>query len=69
MKDLRENMIIAEDVTTMDGTLLVGKGQEATPSLCERLRNFARNKNVEEPLRVLVPAAGAEPAVPQTAAR
>lgn len=53
VKDLTTHMIIAEDVTTTDGMLLVSKGQEVTSSLCQRLRNFAKNRRIEEPVRVL----------------
>jgi response regulator RpfG family c-di-GMP phosphodiesterase len=55
-KDLRTYMIVAADVTTVDGALLVSKGQEVTPALRERLRNFERNGRLEEPIRVLVRA-------------
>jgi response regulator RpfG family c-di-GMP phosphodiesterase len=57
-------MTLAEDVTTVDGTLVVAKGQEVTASLCQRLKNFARRRSLTEPIRVLV---GAE-ARAQTAA-
>ena len=47
-------MILAEDVTTTDGALVVNKGQEVTESLRERLRNFARHRGLREPIQVLV---------------
>ena len=37
--------------TCHDGTLLVSKGQEVTPSLCHRLKNFSKNKRIKEPIR------------------
>jgi response regulator RpfG family c-di-GMP phosphodiesterase len=55
-KDLRTYMIVAQDVTTVDGALLVSKGQEVTPALRQRLRNFERNGRLEGPIRVLVRA-------------
>ncbi|MFH1749251.1 MAG: HD domain-containing phosphohydrolase [Planctomycetota bacterium] len=55
-KDLRTYMIVADDVTTTDGTLLVSKGQEVTTSMRQRLMNFARNGRIEGPIRVLVRA-------------
>jgi len=65
-KDLRTYMIVAEDVTTVDGALLVSKGQEVTPALRQRLTNFERNGRLEAPIRVLVRAVSgsraAEPA-------
>ena len=54
INDLTTRMIVAEDVTSTDGTLLVSKGQEVTPSLRQRLRNFAQNGKLQEPLSVLV---------------
>ena len=54
IRDLTGQMILAEDITTTDGTLLVSKGQEVTASLRQRLRNFARRRRIEEPIRVLV---------------
>ena len=54
--ELTGQMILAENITTTDGTLLVSKGQEVTASLGQRLRNFARNKRIEEPILVLVQA-------------
>ncbi|MBN2560063.1 MAG: response regulator [Phycisphaerae bacterium] len=53
LEDLATHMIIAEDVTTVDGALLVNKGQDVTLSLCQRLRNFARGRGIKEPIRVL----------------
>ena len=66
-KDLTMHMIIAEDVTTTDGMLLVSKGQEVTLSLYQRLRNFANNKRIEEPMRVLAPAKAGARAVQHSA--
>ncbi|MEE9296478.1 MAG: HD domain-containing phosphohydrolase [Phycisphaerae bacterium] len=54
VKDLTTQMIVAQDVTTTDGMLLVSKGQEVTPSLRQRLRNFAQNRKLQEPIHVLV---------------
>ncbi len=61
VKDLTTQMIVAEDVTTTDGMLLVSKGQEVTPSLRQRLRNFAQNRKLQEPIHVLVRAEAASP--------
>jgi len=54
IKDLTTNMTLAEDVATVEGALLVAKGQEVTASLCQRLKNFARRRSLTEPIRVLV---------------
>jgi response regulator RpfG family c-di-GMP phosphodiesterase len=37
---LKPGMVLAEDVITVTGALLVARGQETTPSLVERLQNF-----------------------------
>jgi len=52
--ELATNMILAEDVRTTSGLLLVSKGQEVTPSLRQRLKNFAKKVDIEEPIRVVV---------------
>ena len=52
--ELRGGMIFAEDVTSLEGRLLVAKGQEVTPALFERLKNFSRIAPVSEPIKVLV---------------
>lgn len=54
--ELTPNMILAEDVISDSGVLLVAKGQEVTPALCIRLTNFS----VTAPIHVLVP--GEKPA-------
>ncbi len=54
MSDLTTRMALADDVTTISGTLLVSKGQEVTTSMRQRLMNFARDGQVQEPVRVLV---------------
>lgn len=38
--DLEPGMVLAEDVRLPGGALVVCRGQEVTPLLCERLRNF-----------------------------
>jgi response regulator RpfG family c-di-GMP phosphodiesterase len=54
LHDLTDGMILAEDVKTTKGMLLVCKEQEATQSLCERLLNYSKHAPIREPLRVLV---------------
>jgi len=51
---LQAGMIFAEDVTTPTGLLLVARGQEVTPSLLERIKNFSLRIGVKEPIRMLV---------------
>jgi response regulator RpfG family c-di-GMP phosphodiesterase len=54
LKDVRPHAVLAEDVRTPDGCLLIGKGQEITPSVYQLLCNFASRKGIEEQLRVRV---------------
>ncbi|MBU0595075.1 response regulator [Candidatus Bipolaricaulota bacterium] len=54
MRELNTTMTLVEDVTTVEGSLVVGKGQEVTHSLCERLKNFSRHRDIKEPIRVMV---------------
>lgn len=53
--ELTINMILAADVISSNGLLLIAKGQEVTASLCLRLGNFVRNKSIPESIKVLAP--------------
>ncbi|SMC24255.1 Response regulator c-di-GMP phosphodiesterase, RpfG family, contains REC and HD-GYP domains [Desulfacinum hydrothermale DSM 13146] len=53
--DLKLGMIVGEDVVSLKDVLLIKKGQEITPALLERLKNFAKTVGVKEPIRVLIP--------------
>lgn len=55
LHELQLNMIIGDDVLSLKGVLLTAKGQEITPALLERLKNFAKTVGVKEPIRVLIP--------------
>jgi len=52
LSGLRDGMVLAADVKTVSGKLLVSKGQEVTESLRARLANFARNEPICEPIYV-----------------
>jgi len=52
--NLRPNAILADSVTTPDGFLIVAKGQEVTPALCQRLRNYAIRRGIDDKIRVRV---------------
>lgn len=52
---LKENMILAEDVRNNKGVLLITKDQVLTRPLLLHLQNFAMSTGVKEPIRVLVP--------------
>lgn len=55
VNNLLTSMIIAQDVYSKNGILLVGKGQEVTVPVMERLRRFSQGIGIEEPIRVLLP--------------
>lgn len=65
LNDLTVNMTLAEDVRTEDGMIVVGRGQEVTSPMCQRLKNFSRRRVIVEPIRVLVLAAKNLPAFAQ----
>jgi response regulator RpfG family c-di-GMP phosphodiesterase len=52
---LKVNMILAADVTTLKGVLLVAKGQQVNPAIIERLRNFDNTYGIKLPIKVLQP--------------
>ncbi len=53
--NLVTGMILAENVRSESGLLVIAKGQEVTPSLKTRLENFNRTTGIKEPINVLVP--------------
>jgi CheY-like chemotaxis protein len=54
LRSVRVGMVLAEDVRTSKGTLLVARGYEVTESFMERVRNIPAG-SVCEPLRVTLP--------------
>jgi hypothetical protein len=48
-------MVLAEEIRTKTGVLLIDKGHEVTWVLMERLHRFAQKVGIVEPFRVLVP--------------
>jgi response regulator RpfG family c-di-GMP phosphodiesterase len=53
--ELTAKMILAEEVHSVSGLLLIARGQEVTPSLQIRLRTLRRYGALRETLKVLVP--------------
>lgn len=51
-KDLKPGQVLVSDVTTKEGLLILAAGNRITPSLLERLRNFAALSGVREPIYV-----------------
>lgn len=55
VQELTTGMVIAQDMATSTGMLLITKGQTVTDTLRERLRNFARTEEISGELDVYVP--------------
>jgi response regulator RpfG family c-di-GMP phosphodiesterase len=55
ISELEPDMILASDVVSVSGFLLVAKGQAVTAALKQRLENFLMSRGIEEPLKVLIP--------------
>jgi hypothetical protein len=62
--ELCDGMILAADVRSKNGTLIMSKGHRVSRSMIERLRNYHHLRGLQEPIRVLVepPSAGSEAA-------
>jgi len=55
--ELVDGMILARDVKSQQGTLLCAKGQEVTKAVRIRLRNYACNLGISDPIQTFVPIA------------
>lgn len=53
--ELRVGMILAGDVKAKSGMTVVGSGTEITPSLLQRLHNFASGAGLLEPIQIVSP--------------
>ncbi len=54
VEELIPGMILADDVKTTSGVLVIKKGQEVIPSMKVRLLNYKRAMGIAEPLKVVV---------------
>jgi response regulator RpfG family c-di-GMP phosphodiesterase len=54
LRELTSNMVLAEDLYTIRGQLLISKGQEVNAVIISRLMNFAKGTGIREPIRVLI---------------
>jgi len=52
VSEVQLGMVFSDDVKTQRGMLLIARGQEVTPGLLERIRNFAAAVGIKEPIRV-----------------
>lgn len=55
ISDLVDDWIIADNIYSVNGTLLCSKGQPVTAPIRLRLRNYAINVGISRPIRVFVP--------------
>jgi len=53
---LADGMLLHQDITTLDGRLLVRKGQQVSPTVRRLVYNFWENKNIRIPILVSMPA-------------
>lgn len=54
LRDLEPGQVLAAQLETQDGTLLVPAGQKLTPVVIEKIRNFATIAGIREPIAVEV---------------
>jgi len=55
IEDLAAGMIVQEEVRSVAGTLLVSKGQEVTPAVISKLKNFQSRRAVGNDVAVALP--------------
>lgn len=54
IQELQPRMILAEDLSSVRGQLLITRGQEISPLMLKRLKSFSVTLKVKEPVRVFV---------------
>lgn len=54
LRELTVGMCFDQDVRSSKGLLLIARGQEVTPGLLERVRNFSSGLGIHEPIRMVV---------------
>ena len=54
LRQIEVGMVFGEDVRSSKGLLLIARGQQVTPGLQERVRNFSAELGVREPIRMIV---------------
>jgi response regulator RpfG family c-di-GMP phosphodiesterase len=62
LRELAVGMFFDQDVKSSKGLLLIARGQEVTPGLLERVRNFSSALAIPEPIRMVVRQLVTEPA-------
>ena len=64
LRDIAAGMFFGEDVKSARGLLLIARGQEVTPSLLERVRNFSSELGIREPIRMIERLPVPQPSTP-----
>jgi response regulator RpfG family c-di-GMP phosphodiesterase len=54
VEELQEGMILAEDVTTSDGTVIAVKELQLSAPLIATFRNYAKNRQIKEKIQVIL---------------
>jgi HD-GYP domain-containing protein (c-di-GMP phosphodiesterase class II) len=55
---LKDGMILAQDMMMLDGRMLVARGYEVNRTLRERIKSFSEKPGIKEPVRVIIPETG-----------
>jgi hypothetical protein len=64
VREVAVGMVFGEDLKSPKGMLLIARGQEVTPALLERMRNFSPELAIREPVRmILQSSANTQPAL------
>ena len=61
LQEIVAGMLFGEDVKSSKGLLLIARGQEVTPSLLERVRNFSLELGIREPICMIERAGALQP--------
>ncbi len=54
VEDLQDGMILAEDITASDGTIIAEKGQQINAPLIASFINYAKNRQIKEKIQVML---------------
>jgi response regulator RpfG family c-di-GMP phosphodiesterase len=68
LSDLDTSMVANEDIRARNGLLLLTKGEQVSYPILERLRSFATEIGIVEPIQVLLPQGSQKPAESEVAA-
>ncbi|MFY9805069.1 MAG: HD domain-containing phosphohydrolase [Candidatus Acidiferrales bacterium] len=63
LREVAVGMVFGEDLKSSKGLLLIARGQEVTPALLARMRNFSADLTIREPVRMILRAPTSTPEV------